>query len=409
MKPNKLIAIILIAFLSFLVLNKGIAQKSYYVSSTDGDDSYDGLCATYSGMHGPWKSLDKVANTDFNPSDSILLKRGDAWNEQLYVKKSGNSSANIYYGDYGSGYKPIINCADTIKGWTKYSDNIWAARLDTGITSVSQIFMNGERLVVARWPNRGWNTIDSILTTGYYLYDQSLTQSDDYWVGATMEIRDCNWRIESRKITRSSVLKKTISWDKALKLSFKAKIGYGYYIENKFALVDTTGEWYFDADTHILYLQVAPVANPNNDVVEASVLEEGIYVKRKNYITISNLDVRNAGYRGVFCTGNYVNLTDIEVYNSFYNGIHCVYGTNCTIASNRIENNDYGYGILVTGMSCCNIIDNVITNIGSDTASYKAGTGMYINGSSGNSVITGNLISNTAWSGLYIGALELYY
>ena len=59
------------------------AQDTYYVSSSEGDDSYDGLSTTFDGTHGPWKTLTKIYNYSTSSGDSILLKRGDVWCEQL--------------------------------------------------------------------------------------------------------------------------------------------------------------------------------------------------------------------------------------------------------------------------------------------------------------------------------------
>ena len=195
---------ILLFIILLIPIQNTVLSIVYYVSSSGGENYYDGLNGTYDGTHGPWKSISKINGTNFSPGDSVLFKKGDTWNEQLVVSSSGSSGLYIHYGVYGTGDKPIINCADTITGWNVYNENIWSASLGNRISLVSQIFMDGERQIVSRWPNRGWNTIDATSATGYYIYDTNLTQSDNFWIGTTAQIRDCDWAIESRTITSSS-------------------------------------------------------------------------------------------------------------------------------------------------------------------------------------------------------------
>lgn len=77
--------------------------KTYYVSN-DGNDSNDGLSEQTA-----WATLEKVNSTTFEPGDSILLKRGNQWNGQLWPKGSGTEGNYITLGAYGTGNRPIIN------------------------------------------------------------------------------------------------------------------------------------------------------------------------------------------------------------------------------------------------------------------------------------------------------------
>jgi hypothetical protein len=84
----------------------------YYVSSSVGNDSYDGLAAAYDGTHGPWKSLDKISGKTFMEKDRILLKAGDKWTGQTLTLKGLGTAANpISLSVYGTGAKPIISPA----------------------------------------------------------------------------------------------------------------------------------------------------------------------------------------------------------------------------------------------------------------------------------------------------------
>jgi len=84
---------------------------TYYVSQSTGDDSLDGLAAAKAGAKGPWKTLAK-ASTEYKPGDSILLKKGDTWNEELTPKGSGTPEKPILISSYGQGNKPLIDRED---------------------------------------------------------------------------------------------------------------------------------------------------------------------------------------------------------------------------------------------------------------------------------------------------------
>ncbi len=84
---------------------------TYYVSQSTGDDSLDGLAAAKAGAKGPWKTLAK-ASIEYKPGDSILLKRGDTWNEEFTPKGSGTPERPILISSYGQGNKPLIDRED---------------------------------------------------------------------------------------------------------------------------------------------------------------------------------------------------------------------------------------------------------------------------------------------------------
>ena len=80
--------------------------KTYYISQSAGDDSATGDTAKT-----PWKTLAK-ASIEYQPGDSILLKKGDTWNEELAPKGSGTPEKPILISSYGEGKKPLIDRED---------------------------------------------------------------------------------------------------------------------------------------------------------------------------------------------------------------------------------------------------------------------------------------------------------
>ena len=95
---------------------------TYYVSDTEGDDNNNGTSEAK-----PWKTLNKVNEiaSELEPGDSVLLKRGDTFNNQyLHIKDtSGSKKAPITiasYGDEAQG-KPVI-AANGVEGSQWYQD-----------------------------------------------------------------------------------------------------------------------------------------------------------------------------------------------------------------------------------------------------------------------------------------------
>lgn len=108
---NTLFSLIMISLFATPVFS-----AQYYVSKSQGNDSNSGLTPET-----PWKTLEKVSNTSFRPGDTIFLRRGDVWSEQLTVTSSGFENSPIIYTSYGSGNNPLINLTEPCTDWTLIS------------------------------------------------------------------------------------------------------------------------------------------------------------------------------------------------------------------------------------------------------------------------------------------------
>ncbi|MBN2773446.1 MAG: carbohydrate binding domain-containing protein, partial [Prolixibacteraceae bacterium] len=109
---------------SAIMLTSLTANSTNYYVSNSGNDSNSGTSTST-----PWKSLDKVNSFNFSPGDKIYFKKGDKWFGQLRPR-SGNSSARITYGAYGSGSKPLLHQAvelNSTGNWVNEGSNIWTS------------------------------------------------------------------------------------------------------------------------------------------------------------------------------------------------------------------------------------------------------------------------------------------
>jgi len=85
---------------------------TYYVSNS-GNDSNAGTSEA-----APWRTVNKVNNTVFQPGDSILFKSGGRWREKLIPSSPGTSTQPIIYSKYTPGNNPEISGADQWTTWT---------------------------------------------------------------------------------------------------------------------------------------------------------------------------------------------------------------------------------------------------------------------------------------------------
>lgn len=114
--------------LIFLVGTNGFAENesslraadntTYYVSSSEGNDSNSGL-----SEEAPWKTLSRAAQIEYNPGDTILLKCGDKWEESFIPKGNATSKNWITLSSYGEGNRPVIS-PGLDKLWGIYLHNI---------------------------------------------------------------------------------------------------------------------------------------------------------------------------------------------------------------------------------------------------------------------------------------------
>ena len=88
-----------------------VAQSSYFVSSSSGDDKNNGLTVS-----NPWASLSRVTQEVLRPGDTVYFKSGDRFNGQLVIDESGTAAAPIHFTAYGEDDLPIIDGAEMSGG-----------------------------------------------------------------------------------------------------------------------------------------------------------------------------------------------------------------------------------------------------------------------------------------------------
>ena len=287
---------------------------TYLVSSSTGNDNNNGVTL-------PFQTIAKVNSLTLTSGDKVLFKCGDVWQgEQLIISQSGSDGNPITYGSYPEdcANKPVLSGSRPISGWSVHSGSIYVADLGAGVNNgrfpngINQLFRNGERLTMGRWPNLGttnggYSVVDG-QPAGSQITDNQLPGGS--FTGGIIHIKTMRWLLVNRIITGRSG--STLSLNDSLSCWGGTCQGWGYFINNHLSTLDQDGEWYYDEAANRVYLY-STSGSPTN--IEGSVIFDtdansahgGIMLSStppSSYVVVDNLAVKNWFNRGISAWGS---------------------------------------------------------------------------------------------------------
>lgn len=381
-----------ITTICYIFFSTSGSATQYFISAS-GSDSNPGTSEDL-----PWQSLERVNKVyKFEPGDQILFKRGDSWEGTLVINASGTADNPVIYGAYGVGEKPVIYGSETITGWTKYSENIYQAKV---ISEVKQVFINNIPAKAARYPNSGWFFPTSVTDNSNFSCS-NLNSKIDY-SGAIMMSRNYRYRYSCQTVASSSETNVTLSSDMSDRLSTST----GFWLTNKLEFLDQAGEWFYDTSTNILYLWTPNGNTPENYNIRATLRDNNIYMNSKNNVIIKNIKLLHAGDISIYQTNsNNTTYTGCDIEYPYRNGIYVGIGNNShtTFINNTIRNTgDSGLRLwssnsVISGNTFekIGLIDLISPNVG--TIVSPVGISVH-NGD--DVVITDNIVKRVAYNGI---------
>lgn len=397
----------------------------YYVDSKTGNDANNGQSATTSsGGVGPWRTLAKLDMTLLRPGDSVRLVCGSVWNETLRMGMAGTATNPISIGAYPSGCStpPKIDGASTIAAgaWTLHKGAIYKTTL---ASPVLQFDATTGYMSQAHHPNRGFDVKrpGSLFlqaaanadrtTVGGRLVSTSIPVGTDLVLpvganlaaGATVRVRTNAWTIDEAAVTahgsgRISLSKPT---------SYPLLAGWGYYLVGQLWMLDSAGEWHYDAATRTLYAWMPDGRVPDTSAA-VTTLPTGIDLQSSQYITVDSLDVTHVG-TGVNARSSVgVTLRNSRVRNVAGIGFDGAGSSNAVVAGNTfartgreaIDGIDTtvasALGMQVTGNT---ITDSSVATTGAQLLSLPvAAYGAIVPGDRAR--VSGNSITGSAYHGI---------
>ena len=319
-------------FIPFLLFVFTTFSKEIYVAK-NGNDSNPGTEAS------PYLTISKAASVAV-AGDIVYIKAG-TYEETLTPANSGTAGNPIVFQSF-PGDRVIISAMESLSGWTQDNGNIYKTTIPFASLGQKNFVMNGETaLDLARWPNKttgtspfDLNTIrntggsGSDETTGAYLTESTIPAID--WTGGNVwfygDKAGSGWIAWKSTITSSTSgrvnfnLTKNPDWIR----TFHAPADLGdFYLEGVKAALDYKNEWYFNATTKELFVQLPNGTAPTDGVVKMRRRVETINLKDKSYIQIKNLAV----------FGGFINMEDSSTWqannrttNNLLYGISSFYG-----------------------------------------------------------------------------------
>jgi parallel beta-helix repeat protein len=405
--------------------------RSWYIDSNTGNDANDGKAATVSGSTGPWRTLARLMQATLQPGDTVVLACGSTWGETLRLPASGTATQPIVVRAPTAGCttRPAIDGSVTLAAtaWTQHSGNIYKAPLDT---APMQLYASSGYLTEAHHPNKGANTTDptspyaTLAANGNVITNASGSRGSTTLVtgtdlslpagavvapGTRVRVRTFSWLMDEGTV--ASVAGSVLTLQNAT--SYPLTAGWGYLLLGQLWMLDSAGEWYYDAAAKQIYAWMPDSAKPGT--VAASVLATGIDLASRSYVWIDGIAVRRVGTAVLMRGGQGVKLSNSVVEDCTEMGADAAYSKGASFVSNTftrigrdaISGQDDTTGP-ATGMTVQNnvIRDSGVIMSGDSALSLPKGSHAAIR-SGANATVTGNAIVNAGYIGIRAGAASV--
>ncbi|MBT3287337.1 MAG: hypothetical protein HN380_08315 [Victivallales bacterium] len=197
-----------------------------------------------------------------------------------------------------------------------------------------ELFFQGKRLPLARWPNRipdhprwgEWAYIPKVTekTKSYFHYPGDRPEK---W--AHPELAQVHWFPWYNYMDQYIGVKSVDAETKTIQLAgsavYEVKPGRRFYVRNVFEELDAPGEWYLDKDSETVYFW--PPAPLSKGTVVASRVETLLAFKGASNVTFRGFTIES-------CTRNAVNISDSQrvrlegctIRNALLDGLHITGG-----------------------------------------------------------------------------------
>lgn len=390
----------IVLVVSFLLIGWRSSGSSVYYVSNAGNDSWDGKSAEYMGGNsGPWHTLDKVNEQMENlEGENILFHRGDRFEGALEIK-----GENISFGAYGPGERPILSGArSTAEGWSavKRRRNVYQKQLSSDVADVTLVLCDNKSLPLGRTPNGNLLTNDAYYTfskrTFTTLTDPELSNAEDL-AGSEIVLRKNVWKYFNYPVTKveGNVVSILNDQQHTRKKGDENLEEAGYFFQKHINTLDVEGEWFFDKDTHKLYL--FSLETPNRKTIQYSVDPIVVNIDKAKAVSFQGLEIEMAGSLGIMiANSDNVDVRDCEITLCGNEGI------NVERSTARIEANDinecFSAGIRTSGEGRVVVTRNNLSNIGLVAGRGSGHNGIYLQG--GNSEASYNRLTNIGYLGI---------
>ncbi len=376
------------------------ARADFYVAPNGSDQNAGTEAAPFATIQQAQKAVRAVIAAGLSSNMMVLLRAGTYPLAEPLVfgpDDSGTEKFSVTYSAF-PGETVVISGGRPITGWQHGDGKLWTVQLPdvaAGRWYFPELFVNGQRAVRARTPNR------DAKAPFYQLTGATLSNDLSRWelklapgqVAAWKNLSDVEavvlgtWEITRKRLEAVAPQTGTVTLAPPHvrgHSSIQPAAGMFCYFENARAMLDEPGEWYLDRQTGILAYWPLPRQDMTKAGVVAPVLTRLLDVKGT-----PDHPVRNLHFRGIEFA-----YTTWELPAFGYTGVQaCFYNLtdfNGSKVLGRIEE-----AIRFEFAQDCSVEDGEIAHLG--------GTGIAFRRGCVNDLIEGNRIYDISANGVMIG------
>ena len=331
-------------FLSFFFVLISISlhtQSTYYVapSSSGGSDSNNGSIGS------PFETIQYGIN-QLSSGGDILYIRAGTYRETITINKTGASGNPIIIEAYSSEVVTIDGTVDVTGSWTSHGNGIY--KLSSYSTNITQLFVDDEPMVNARWPNAQFND-DSVFSHSTWAQGDENTLSDtddpdyvdDRSINGSLQIDedifdpgvggignsalDLNgsigilnigsfktWTVAITGHTQNASSDDVITYNTGDIGTYKDKHHY-YFFEGKLSFLDTNNEWFHDKSDNTLYVY-PDYGDLSNRTIKGKTTDYSVTFSGAQYVTLKKINFFATTFE---MTGN-SDYNTVEECNFYY-------------------------------------------------------------------------------------------
>lgn len=336
---------------------------------------------------------------------------------------SGTLDYSVMYVAEPNG-RVVLDGGRPIGGWKKNPDGLWTTTIPevrAGQWYPRQLFVNDQRAIRARTPNRGWCEAEPVQPIQYDSVDQEIEIQINTKGGKGIFGHAREFEYEQAKLEGGIAAwgnptdielvslrhneggrKKLIAIDPSAQTvtlqpphRWAPKV-YGNdwfngipdgrcYFENALEFLDEPGEWYLDRTTGVLTYMPKPGEDPNSWNVSAPIVQNTLLAIRGT----EDRPVTNLHFHGL-----HIEHVDWPLPEQGYSGLFC-----CNVPVFR-DGGDPGHRFIeaaveMTNAVSCSFKDGAITRVG--------GMGLVLGEGTADINVEGNLVEQTGAGGLGLG------
>ena len=338
------------------------AAATIYVAP-GGSDSNPGT------IDNPFRTFKKAASR-MKAGDTCYL-RGGIYREVLRPAGSGTEGKPLTFAAYKN-EQPVLTGADPIIEWKADGNGVFSAPMDWTLGDGNQLFINGEMMCEARWPNSDTNFLfhpnRAAADKGRpdTLTCRELTGGDDTWKGAQLWCAGgSRWICWTANVISYESAAHKLLIDEKKGDWYRPGKGRLFVLRGLRRCLDAPGEWFYNAGSKKMLLIPPEGVDLKKVVVEAKRRQDAIDLSGLSYINLQGLEFRACGIRMNKKSSNNTlyKLKGRYVSHSYRHDASYKYGVQLKGSHNSVLDCDLGYSsasVLSVEGSDHRIINNYI-------------------------------------------------